>query len=426
MAPADAEGLTYPSAARVFGGQAFAAEELGVRSIEEGERLVFEVPPVEADGVALLTNLSWSVAVPEGAPVGRLRLRAQGGRVYEFDLRAGEHTSDWAYESPDIRPAIRHARAPLGESYAVEDAQGRYEGHTYVASFALPERAVIEGGEVSVARVRQAPELSLSVKRLSLVDASGSKTYPLRREWAKKERGPSKPQPQERATADTAPLKNTPATTTAAPASAKPAAGQAASPLPPVAAPAPSAANARWRRLNEVNGVAVFENARSLPRAWLVSAESVADDEETLKVIRTGRLPGGEPWDPLRTALVEEPSGVSFDSSPSQGRAEVSAHQPNRVEVRTSSSAPALLVLSENHYPGWRAYVDGEPADLLRVDYNLRGVALAAGEHVVEFVYRPASALVGLLVSLLTAFALTPLGHRLAARLKIFKGGRRL
>ncbi len=436
MAPTDAEGLTYPSAARVFGGQAFAAEELGVRSLEAGERLVFEVPAVETDGVALLTNLSWSVAVPEGTPVGRVRLRAQGGRVYEFDLRAGQHTSDWAYESPDIRPAIRHARAPLGESYAVEDAQGRYEGHTYVASFALPERALIEGGEVSVARVRQAPELSLSVKRLSLVDAAGSKTYPLRREWAKKELGPPKTQPQQSATTNTAPLKSAPAagSTTPAPASAKPAAPAAsktAAPLPPVAAPPPPTANARWRRLNEVNGVAVFENARALPRAWLASGELVANDEEALKVIRTGRLPSGEAWEPLRTALVEEPTGAAFDTSagtaapPAKGRAEVSSHEPNRVGVKTSSPSPALLVLSENHYPGWRAYVDGEPADLLRVDYNLRGVVLAAGEHEVEFVYRPASVIVGLFVSLLTAFALTPLGHRLVGRLKAFKGARR-
>jgi len=425
MAPADAEGLTYPSAARVFGGQAFAAEELGVRSLEAGERLVFEVPPVETDGVALLTNLSWSVAVPEGTPVGRVRLRAQGGRVYEFDLRAGEHTSDWAYESPDVRTAIRHARAPLGESYPVEDAQGRYEGHTYVASFALPERALIEGGEVSVASVRQAPELSLSVKRLSLVDAAGRKTYPLRREWAKKELGPPKPEPpQQRATTNTTPLKSAPAPRDAtATAAVRPAA-----PLPPVAAPAPTAAaDSRWRRLTEVNGVAVFENARALPRAWLASAELVADDEEALKVVRTGRLPGGEVWDPLRTALVEEPTGAAFDTPapPSQGRAEVSSHEANRVGVKTSSPSPALLVLSENHYPGWRAYVDGEPADLLRVNYNLRGVVLAAGEHEVEFVYRPASVLVGVLVSLLAAFALTPLGHRLVGRLKVFKGGRR-
>ena len=74
--------------------------------------------------------------------------------------------------------------------------------------------------------------------------------------------------------------------------------------------------------------------------------------------------------------------------------------------MKTSSAAPSILVLSENHYPGWRAYVDGRAAEDLRVDYGLRGVVLAAGEHRVEFVYRPKSVLIGLLVTLVTLAAL--------------------
>jgi uncharacterized membrane protein YfhO len=62
--------------------------------------------------------------------------------------------------------------------------------------------------------------------------------------------------------------------------------------------------------------------------------------------------------------------------------------------------------LSENHYPGWRAYVDGHLVDTLRVDYNLRGVSLPAGEHEVEFIYRPKSVLIGAAISLLTLIGL--------------------
>ncbi|MBC7930845.1 MAG: YfhO family protein [Rubrivivax sp.] len=126
-----------------------------------------------------------------------------------------------------------------------------------------------------------------------------------------------------------------------------------------------------------------------------------------LEVIRTGRLPGGETWEPRRTALVEAPidfkQGVSEDAG---ARVEVTKHEANRVEVKAASGAPSVLVLSENHFPGWRTYVDGRAAETLRVDYNLRGVVLPAGEHTVEFVYRPKSVLYGLLVSLLTLAAL--------------------
>ena len=59
-----------------------------------------------------------------------------------------------------------------------------------------------------------------------------------------------------------------------------------------------------------------------------------------------------------------------------------------------SSSAPtpdarSLLVLTDVHYPGWKATVDGEPAQIERVDYLLRGVRVPAGSHRVEFSYEP-------------------------------------
>jgi uncharacterized membrane protein YfhO len=84
----------------------------------------------------------------------------------------------------------------------------------------------------------------------------------------------------------------------------------------------------------------------------------------------------------------------------------VTRYEPNRVEVRTAADAPAVLVLGENHYPGWRAEVDGRAVETLRVNYNQRGVALPPGAHEVRFLYRPKSVLLGLLVSLLTAAGL--------------------
>ena len=65
-----------------------------------------------------------------------------------------------------------------------------------------------------------------------------------------------------------------------------------------------------------------------------------------------------------------------------------------------------MLVLTDTHFPGWHAEVDGEPAEVHRVDYLLRGVALPAGRHRVEFTYRPASWRAGWIVSLVTAIAL--------------------
>jgi hypothetical protein len=372
---ASTSSSVFPEATQEFGGLRFAADDLGLPNIGLDARLSFSLPPVEADRVALLTNLSWSVDVPDGTVVAHLRLFSEEGKSYDFDLRAGEHTSEWAYDRADISSKIKHKRAPVATSYKVEDAGGSYEAHSYVSSFALPERATVTGGEITVERLARAPDLTLGVLRVSLVDGAGGETYPLRREWIKKESSSSRAQ-------------------TSTP------------PSPSASLQSVKTGARRWRMLGQAGGVAVFENERALPRVWLASEARVLGEDEMLGVIRTGRMPDGSLWEPRRTALVESPPDFQGGGEDASARAELTRREPNRVDVQTASSAPSILVLSENHFPGWRAYVDGSAVETLRVDYGLRGVVLPPGEHRVEFVYRPKSVLFGFVVSLLTLAAL--------------------
>ena len=57
------------------------------------------------------------------------------------------------------------------------------------------------------------------------------------------------------------------------------------------------------------------------------------------------------------------------------------------VSARTQSGAPGWLVFSEVHDPGWRAWVDGAPAPVLRADLALVAVPVPAGEHEVLLRY---------------------------------------
>ncbi len=351
------------------GGYDFAAQNLDAPNLEDGTGFEFSTPRVEANRVALLTNLAWSIDVPDGTTVGRVRLRAADGRTFDFDLRAGAHTSEWAHERPDLKPHIRHKLAPVGTTFNVEDPAGNYEGHAFVAGFALPVRggATITGGEVRVARVEGAPRLSLTVHRVSLIDEQTGSTVPLRKEWLGK------------AVSDAEPASSTPTATTT---------------------------TTRWRRVEQRGDVVIYENTRVLPRAWLAAEVSTQPDEATLGIVRTGKFPDGREWQPERTALLDAPLEWRRTGVDEARRAEITRYEPNRIDVRTESTEAAVLVLSENHYPGWQTSVDGRAVETLRVDYNLRGVALAPGAHEIRFVYRPKSALFGLLVSLLAAAGL--------------------
>jgi hypothetical protein len=393
--PAPTPAQDFPAATRKYGEFMFAESDMGLPNVGADKSLRFALAPVEVDRIALLTNLSWSENVPDGTTVGHVRLRTRDGRVFEFALRAGADTSEWAHDRADIRARIRHRRAAVATSYAVTDAASSYEGHTYVTSFALPERVTVTGGEIVAEASSKWPDLLLGVFRVSLFDTATGKAYPLRREWVSIEKS---------VRVEVAATPKAEAATTPKAATTSASKDRLDSTNLKASGEDIEEGGARWRLLGQTAQADIYENARALPRAWLAHEARVLGDDAMLEVIRKGRLPEGSRWEPLRTALVEsKPTEALAGAS---GRAEVTRYEPNRIDVRTEADAPSILVLSENHYPGWRAYLDGRSVGVLRADYGLRGVAVPAGEHEVRFVYRPKSVLIGLLVSLLTAAAL--------------------
>ena len=94
--------------------------------------------------------------------------------------------------------------------------------------------------------------------------------------------------------------------------------------------------------------------------------------------------------DPSSTAssrtVVEGPVPPGY--APPTGEARVVIDEPERVEVRTRSDRPALLVLDDAFADGWTAQVDGRPTEILPTNYLARGVWVDGGEHAVTFSYR--------------------------------------
>jgi hypothetical protein len=79
---------------------------------------------------------------------------------------------------------------------------------------------------------------------------------------------------------------------------------------------------------------------------------------------------------------------------------------PNRVEISVRASSDGWLVLSDVWYPGWQATIDGIGVPLERANYLFQAVAVSAGDHLVQFSYRPGSFYLGAIISLLAALGL--------------------
>jgi uncharacterized membrane protein YfhO len=81
----------------------------------------------------------------------------------------------------------------------------------------------------------------------------------------------------------------------------------------------------------------------------------------------------------------------------------------NTVTIRAALAGEGWLVLADTYYPGWAAWVDGERATVLRANGAFRAVKLEAGEHTVQFEYRPRSFVAGAVISGLSGAALAGL-----------------
>jgi uncharacterized membrane protein YfhO len=85
---------------------------------------------------------------------------------------------------------------------------------------------------------------------------------------------------------------------------------------------------------------------------------------------------------------------------------------PNHIKVDLQTPGAGWLVLSDVWYPGWRAWVDGRPAPILRANYLFRAVKVEPGARQVIFAYQPLSFRMGLGLSLLCCFLWIALIYR--------------
>jgi len=94
---------------------------------------------------------------------------------------------------------------------------------------------------------------------------------------------------------------------------------------------------------------------------------------------------GSERWRAPRLIMSEAANIVSYDN--------------DQVVIEAEAKADAWLVLLDSYYPGWRATVDGNLAEIYRANGFFRAVRIPAGKHTVSFEYNPQVFYLGLKLS---------------------------
>ncbi len=147
------------------------------------------------------------------------------------------------------------------------------------------------------------------------------------------------------------------------------------------------------------NQPTVQSNPNALGNAWFVNEVKVVNSaNEEIDALAD--------FDPAIQAIVHQEfadylSGLNPTKS---GTIQLTKYEPNELVYSSNTSSEQLAVFSEIWYEpnkGWKAYIDGEPADHIRVNYILRALRVPAGQHTVEFRFEPRMYNIGTTVSLI-------------------------
>jgi hypothetical protein len=150
--------------------------------------------------------------------------------------------------------------------------------------------------------------------------------------------------------------------------------------------------------------IKIYEYRDYLPRAALFSGVEVTQDD-TAALARLG----APEFDIFQTAVVSS-TGLSpadviairrLNRLPAERvrAAKILSYTSQEVTIDALVERPALLMLNDSDYPGWKVYVDERPSHWITANYLFRGVLLRPGRHLVRFSYEPASFTAGAAIS---------------------------
>lgn len=129
---------------------------------------------------------------------------------------------------------------------------------------------------------------------------------------------------------------------------------------------------------------AFLENPSANGNAWFVrNIREVKSPAEELAATRE--------LDTKNSVVID---GTKFDVPKigwdSLATIELKEATPNYLKYESNGAAAGLAVFSEIYYEkGWKAFIDNQETTILRANYILRALPIAAGKHTIEFRFQP-------------------------------------
>ncbi|MBL7691333.1 MAG: YfhO family protein [Flavipsychrobacter sp.] len=160
----------------------------------------------------------------------------------------------------------------------------------------------------------------------------------------------------------------------------------------------------------------VIPNPTACGNAWFVNEikwVNTADDEmNALNAPQIGdtALPAGA-FSPLNTVVLragfKDKVGNAAIGKDSAASIKLAKYGLDELSFTSTNSREGIAVFSDIYYPkGWKAYVDDKETPIMRANYVLRAIKVPAGNHKIEFRFKPDSFYTGQKVAFASSIVL--------------------
>jgi hypothetical protein len=141
----------------------------------------------------------------------------------------------------------------------------------------------------------------------------------------------------------------------------------------------------------------VYEDKGGYPRAWLTHQAIIEPSHDAVFTRLEKRA-----IDSSKVSLIESPLPRALDANTTGDSVSFRSYEADSMSMDVNTTGTALLVVSEVFYPGWKATVNGQAAEIHKTDGALRGIVVPGGTSRVVFEYVPVSFYTGAVLSILT------------------------
>ena len=116
--------------------------------------------------------------------------------------------------------------------------------------------------------------------------------------------------------------------------------------------------------------------------------------DETLAALQNGKF---APRDMVY--LEKSAASAVTATNPTPIHIEQKSFSAQEIEARVSAESPTVVVISQSHYPAWKAFVDGKPTRLFRANHAFQALQVPSGTHQISLIYKDTFFNVGVLIT---------------------------